>query len=299
MDVTITLMLRLNDDGPPTLDISERQHHSYSHYIHGIAATVAKEFPHQPPLATNICQAHPYATESEPSISRIVESPKAISRKQSSKIKKRHERNSLQRCTTIESTSAVKAEGRTRSFKGGWRRRHWEGPREKRDSKAKIKIIRTMEATGLSGGPEPSSQSCCQTQTAELANEAELVPSIVILTPEDKILIKDEPRVASQQECYASESSDLDQNEWEHAEISPEFDNLSLSDALQWDMLSNHGDTEMESCDDGILPVSEFECSDTSDMESDSYWEWNRERRQFQHWDEERQIYIYCPREFS
>lgn len=299
MDVTITLMLQLNDDGPPTLDISERQHHSCSHYLHGFAASVAKEFPHQPPPATNICQAHPLATKSEPATSRIVDSPKAIARKQSSKIKKRHERNSLQRCTTIESTSAVKAEGRTRSFKGGWRRRHWEGSREKKDSKAEIKIIRTIDAIGLNDGPEPSLQSCCQTQTAELANEAELIPSIVILAPEDNIPIKDEPRVASQQECCACESSDLDQSEWEHAEISPDFDNLSLSDASPWDMLSNHGDAEMESCDDEILPVSEFEYSDASDMESDSYWEWNRERRQFQHWDEERQIYIYCPREFS
>lgn len=291
MDVTITPILQIKDDGPPTLDVSEGQKHTCSHCSRGDVTTVDKEVVAH--------RARPLTAKSEPSTSRIVDSPKTITHKLPPKIKKRHERNSLQRCTTIESTWAVKAEGSTRSFKGSWKRRYWEGTREKKNSKAKTKIIRTMDAIDLSNGPEPFSQTCCQTETAEQANEAELIPSIVILAPEENIPIKDEPRIAFQQASCACESSNSDQSEWEHAEISPDFDSLSLSDVSPWDMLSNYGDTEMESCDYGILPVSEFEYSDASDMESDSYWEWNRERRQFQHWDEERQIYIYCPREFS
>lgn len=47
------------------------------------------------------------------------------------------------------------------------------------------------------------------------------------------------------------------------------------------------------------LPVPDVELSDDSELDDDTYWEWDKDKQKFRHWDDEDEEWVYFPDAFD
>lgn len=189
-----------------------------------------------------------------------------------------------------------------RSLKGRWRGGIWTPALKKRACSIKREAARLARKATSRKSFDASTTAVRSSgpKTGLPAREADAIPSIVIMAPEEDSKPHISQDTNQPDERCRPELLPADQVIPHLQHVASSFERMSITDRSGFNNVQeNENKTDMEICDAETLQVPDVESSDESDMDDDNYWEWDPEKEQFRHWDEESQKFIFCPDEFD
>ncbi|KAK7433117.1 hypothetical protein QQZ08_000048 [Neonectria magnoliae] len=84
------------------------------------------------------------------------------------------------------------------------------------------------------------------------------------------------------------------------SEIQRRVSVMALTDPAEPGFNGEHGSSIEQKYSAGeTLPVPDVELSDDSEVDDEDYWEWDQDKQQFRHWDDEDEEWVYFPESFD
>ncbi|KAH7151867.1 hypothetical protein B0J13DRAFT_250411 [Dactylonectria estremocensis] len=223
----------------------------------------------------------------------------------------------------VISSNTIHRGGKPSSHDTRPRRRKWvHGPATRRDYSEKCHLTRNYSKAIPSEEPDTSQERLCGLGPNEFLEPGTYTPELEVQGTPDQMeiisldLTKDlsvhlKSGALTGQDLYSGTRSGSSTGD-NLPQLDQEPGTSSLNDIQKKFASLAIVDQRELCCDDGCntsdeqryksgetLPIPDVELSDDGEVDDDMYWEWDQQRQQFRHWDDEDKEWVYCPDVFD